>query len=284
MTQPPRYFASLLTPILNGLFATLFPANCRICDARLLTAARLPVCADCLQQMRAIEGPVCDICGERLLSPHLLDEAGGYGACGLCRAAAPPFVKAAAYGSYEAGLRDLIHLLKYQRVRPAAAVLGRMLAEAITTLAADFGAAPPMVVPVPLHRSKERQRGFNQSEDIVGAALKHVPLHLSISRDALARVRMTESQTGLTRRQRQENMRGAFRAPRPALIAGRDVLLVDDVFTTGATLAECARVLRRAGAERVFAATVARVLKAEITGVRPDEEFDNEPLTMAAQA
>jgi ComF family protein len=234
--------------------------------------------------MRAIEGPVCDICGERLVSHHLLDEAEGRGCCGLCRAEAPPFTKAAAYGSYEAGLRELIHLLKYDRVRPAAGVLGRMLAEALTTLSPHFGPVSPVVVPVPLHRLKERQRGFNQSELIAAESLKRLPLCLTINKGTLVRVRPTESQTGLTRRQRQENMRGAFRVARPELIAGSDVLLVDDVFTTGTTISECARVLRRAGAERVFAATVARVLKGDATGAQPEEDVDNEPLTMAAQA
>ncbi len=227
---------------------------------------------------------MCDICGERLISHHLLDEAEGRGVCGLCRAEVPPFAKAAAYGSYDAGLRELIHLLKYDRVRPAAVVLGRMLAEAITVLSGHFGPVPPVVVPVPLHRTKERQRGFNQSEVIAAEALKNVVVSLTMQKNAMVRVRPTESQTGLTRRQRQENMRGAFRVACPELIAGRDVLLVDDVFTTGTTISECARVLRRAGAERVFAATVARVLKGDAIGALTKEDLDNESLTMAAQA
>lgn len=250
----------------------------------MLTLSRLPVCDTCLADIQAIDGPVCDICGERLLSHHLLDEAEGRGRCGLCRQSEPLFAKAAAYGSYEGGLRELIHLLKYDRVRPAAAVLGRMLAEAVTDLTSLFDDAAPIVVPVPLHPAKQRQRGFNQSELIAAECLKRNPLHLTMCTAALVRQRPTESQTGLTRHQRQENIRGAFRVPRPELVARRDVLLVDDVFTTGTTVSECARVLRRAGATRVFVATVARVLKAEVTFAEPEESSEEEPLTMAAQA
>lgn len=249
-----------------------------------MTASRLPVCQSCLDEIHGTEGPVCEICGERLASHHLLDEAEGRGQCGLCRRWQPPFAKAAAYGSYEAGLRDLLHLLKYERVRPAAAVLGRMLAEAVAVLSAHFGDAPPLVIPVPLHAAKQRQRGFNQSELIAGESLKHLRLHLSLCTGAVLRQRATESQTGLTRHQRRENMRGAFVVVRPELVAGRDVLLVDDVFTTGTTVSECARVLRRAGAARVLVATVARVLRAEAAFARQEENSEEEPLSMAAQA
>ena len=203
----------------------------------------------------------------------------------MCLQNEPVFTRAAAYGSYQEGLRDLLHLLKYQHVRPAAGVLGRMLAEVIADLAEAFGSQPPVVIAVPLHAAKLRQRGFNQSELIARAALKLRPaaLNVNVNTAVLARHKATESQTGLTPQQRRENLRGAFRVRRPAEIQGRDVLLVDDVFTTGATVSECARVLRRAGAERVFVATVARVLKPEAARVTPPEELEK-PVSLAAHA
>jgi ComF family protein len=208
--------------------------------------------------------------------------------CGVCRRMEPPFAKAVSYGSYEAGLRDLIQLLKYQGVRPAARVLGRMVSEVVLPLAADFGVIPPVVVPVPLHAAKLRQRGFNQSELIARAALKNLCAGASlqpmeIRTDVLARTRPTQSQTGLTRHQRRENVRGAFVLHNPAAIAGRDVLLIDDVFTTGTTVSECARVLRKAGAAKVLVVTVARVLAPEPTMAHPDIKIDS-MRAMAAHA
>jgi len=195
--------------------------------------------------------------------------------------AAPPFVRAVAYGSYDGGLRELIHLLKYGRVRPAAGVLGRMLAEVIQNFGSEFTSA--VVVPVPLHKSKLRQRGFNQAEEIAGAALKNLNRSgLTLAAGVLERKRATESQTGLTDHQRQENVRGAFLVTSPEPIKDRDVLLVDDVFTTGATASECARVLRRHGTDRVFVATVARVLKAEAAWAAPDQI--EEPRVLKAYA
>jgi ComF family protein len=121
-----------------------------------------------------------------------------------------------------------------------------------------------LVVPVPLHVRKLRQRGFNQSELIARAALKlKSNAGLRLNADLLERRRETKSQIGLSRHQRRENIRGAFVVAKPDELDGREVLLVDDVFTTGTTVSECARVLRRAGASKVYVATVARTLKTE---------------------
>jgi ComF family protein len=213
--------------------------------------------------MRPIAGGVCAVCGERLFSPYAVSSAAGEPRCGLCRRIAPSFTRAVAYGSYEGGLRELIHLLKYGGVLPAANVLGRMLAEAIATLDPDFSAAPVIVVPVPLFHSRQRQRGFNQAELIARAALKLLPAgeQVRLSERVLERKRETQSQTGLTSHQRRENMRGAFVVAQPETVGGQQVLVVDDVYTTGATVSECARILLRAGASKVWVATVARTLK-----------------------
>jgi ComF family protein len=199
----------------------------------------------------------------------------------------PPFEKAVAYGSYAGGLRDLIHLLKYQQVRPAANILGRMLAEAAADIEKEIPAGVVMVVPVPLHARKRSQRGFNQAELIARAAVKQLarPDRYQLSTGVLVRRRETESQIGLTRHQRRENLRDAFVVTDAGQISNRHVLLVDDVFTTGATASECARVLRRAGAARVWVATVARALKiADVFAMPSDlpEESSEDRHVMAA--
>ena len=242
-------------------------------------------------------GRLCSVCGERLLSPHILASAEGQILCPFCSRVEQQFSKAVAYGSYEGVLRELVHLLKYAGVRPAAGVLGRALAEAISIrelFPGDVSASSPvLVVPVPLHRSRRRQRGFNHAELIARAAMKFLAsdprmVPMVIGQDVLERRRETQSQIGLTIHQRQENMRGAFAVKRAQEVNGREVLLVDDVYTTGATVSECARVLRRAGASKVWVATVARTLKmaSNYGGIKPalpvaSVEFDKTPLGKA---
>lgn len=282
VARRPALF-SRATVLAESLFATLFPADCHICGEPLIRISRLPVCDACLESIQPIEGGLCAICGGRLISPHAFRDDHGEARCGLCRRLEQPFAKAAAYGSYEGGLRDLIHMLKYQRVRPAANVLGRMLAEAILGLAPFWNEAHLLMVPVPLFPGKLRQRGFNQAEVIARVALKlsPTPERYKLCSDALERCRDTQSQTGLTPHQRRVNLRGAFRVKDRDRIRGREILLVDDVLTTGATASECARVLRRAGATRVWVVTVARTLKSEVRGMHFEPE-ESTTLTMAA--
>lgn len=262
--KPRVRIASLFTSatwVAESLFATLFPSDCRICSTPLINISRLPVCNGCLQQIHPVDGTVCAICGEKIQSS--LSQTSSLTQCGLCQKKAPPFTRAVAHGSYSGNLRELIHLLKYEQVRPAANVLGEFLAEAIAGFEMNL-ANRVLVVPVPLYKSKHRQRGFNQAELIAKAALKFKDSEKFVLKSRLLkRLRPTESQIGLTRHQRRENIRGAFGILHPEEIAGHEVLLVDDVFTTGTTVSECARILIRAGASKVWVATVARTLKME---------------------
>jgi ComF family protein len=267
----------------ESLFATLFPSDCRLCGLPLIRISRLPVCDNCLSHMTPTTEELCSTCGERIAAPRL-GEKDVERRCAACLSAEPAFYKAAAYGSYSGGLRDLIHLLKYDHVRPAANVLGRMLAEVIEGLAVGFGHSLPIVIPVPLHSRKLRERGFNHSELIARVALKLRPasLDLVLRPDLLLRRRATESQTGLSRDQRQRNVRGAFAVSRAEDVRDREILLVDDVLTTGTTVSECARVLQRAGATRIWVATVARTLKSE--AVWAVHEFTEEDEALASKA
>jgi ComF family protein len=228
----------------------------------LLNISRLPVCLDCLDRVEPLGGKICSICGERVLSSYTLTDPDGLRRCPVCRRIERPFERAVAYGSYDEGLRELIHLLKYNGVRPAANVLGRMLADTIAVVEPEFEQAIVDVVPVPLFEGKRHQRRFNQAELIARSAVKtYASERLQLAPDLLRRTRDTHSQIGLTSHQRRENMRGAFAVPHAADVKGREILLVDDVYTTGTTVTECVRVLRRAGASRVWVATVARTLK-----------------------
>ena len=150
--------------------------------------------------------------------------------------------------------------MKYSGVRPAARPLGHHLAEALRSTLSEFP-GDWLVVPVPLHPARRRSRGYNQAELIARVALRHLrDSRLQLAPKVLVRTRFTESQTGFTREQRRQNLRGAFAVPRRVHLRGRRVLLVDDVLTTGATADECSRILLGAGAEQVLVATVARAV------------------------
>ncbi|MGC9159101.1 MAG: ComF family protein, partial [Terracidiphilus sp.] len=180
--------------------------------------------------------------------------------------APPPFVRAVAYGPYLDRMRAAIHALKYDRMHAASRSLGRMLAAAIARLEGE-APAEMLVVPIPLHRSKYAQRGFNQARVLAVHALRalaksHPGWRLRLAPQTLMRLRATESQAGLTPRQRRLNVRGAFTVLDAAAVSQRHVLLVDDIFTTGATARAASQALLRAGAASVWVATLARAGRA----------------------
>jgi ComF family protein len=265
-------FVSFAKRAAATVFFTFFPADCRICNTPLLEISRIPVCQACIAAVCPLQGSYCAVCGEDLHLPgrdEVPSDAGDKvthkndARCALCQRTDPPYERAVAYGAYDGPLRDLIHLLKFQQVRPVGNVLGRMLAQTISAFESTMPVGKIVVVPVPLYSRKRAQRGFNQAEAIADHALQELkcPERFELCTSILLRRRDTASQIGLTRHQRRENLRGAFEVRNPTRIAKRDILLIDDVFTTGTTASECARVLLRAGAARVWVATVGRTLK-----------------------
>jgi ComF family protein len=208
-------------------------------------------------------GTLCSVCGEKLVAQRYAGDPNPV--CDLCRRATPRFRRAVAYGAYDGALRDLLHIFKYQGVRSAAPLLGRLLGRAVETAGIE---GPFLVVSVPLTAVKRRSRGFNQAEEIArrfcaSASSSGLRAAAGIQLDSalLVRNRETVSQTGLTRPQRQANLRGAFVVKNPEKLRGKRVLLVDDVMTTGATAGECVRIMMKSGAKEVFVATVARATR-----------------------
>jgi ComF family protein len=186
-------------------------------------------------------------------------------------------VRAVAFGIYQDRMKDAIHALKYGRLHPAARRLGRMLAEAIAQLASE-APVEMLVVPVPLHRAKYSDRGFNQARSLAVHALtflrkSHPWWRLTLASSALMRLRETGSQAGLTPRQRRLNVRGAFSVSDPSEVDSRHILLIDDIFTTGATARAAAQALLRAGAASVWVATLARARRIHESQRR--SEFEN---------
>jgi ComF family protein len=205
---------------------------------------------------------MCARCGDLLDAPVLESAPSSAGLCRACRLAPPPFVRAVAFGLYQDRMKAAIHALKYDRLQPAAHGLGRMLACAIAQLAAE-APAEMLVVPVPLHRLKHAERGFNQARLLAAYALEalrksHPEWRLTLASSTLMRLRATENQAGLTPRQRRLNVRAAFSVSDPAAVDSKHILLIDDILTTGATARAAALALVRAGAASVWVATLAR--------------------------
>jgi ComF family protein len=155
-------------------------------------------------------------------------------------------------------------------MQPIAAQLGRLLADTLETDVCPLaGPTGLLVIPVPMHTAKQRQRGFNHAELLARTAIRelrrrHPQWNLELDTSLLKRVKVTVSQAGLTNHQRRQNLRGAFFVPFSDRLEGRDVLLIDDIYTTGSTARACSRVLRNAGARSVWVATVARAQRHEV--------------------
>ncbi|MGA8530637.1 MAG: ComF family protein [Acidobacteriaceae bacterium] len=250
---------------LDSISAVLFPSDCRVCGLPLARFSFLPICQSCWHDLPAQTVPLCIRCGEALtFDLPGQDEA----LCRPCRTTPPDFERAVAHGVYRGTLRSLLHLLKYDGLQPLAHQLGILLADQIL----EIPGLPQnlSVVPVPLYRSKRRERGFNQAEHLARAAMRVVrrrrpDMRVQIEAGLLERQRATESQAGLTPHQRRANVRGAFFVPRRKAVEGRNILLIDDIYTTGATARACATAFKRAGAARIWVATIARAQKEFVT-------------------
>lgn len=248
----------------DALASIFLPAVCRLCDQLLTHASRLPICPECLASFSRIDGSVCDLCGlplEQIYNTADPGRAEDVPLCTECSVAKLRFDRARSFAVYEKALVRAIVLLKFEEMDPLADWFADRLAEIVArspeTLRAD------LVVPVPLHRSRQTERGFNQAELFSKRLAKRLGLpHEGV---LLVRKRPRPDKHLLTSHERWEAVRGAFATRSGSQVDNRRVLLVDDVMTTGATLDACSKALRDAGASSVIGLTVARSI------LRPQE-------------
>lgn len=217
------------------LLDALFPPKCAGCKARGHW-----LCPDCLRRIERLSEPLCGVCRQPIAP----------GVAHGCRSGVASVSLLVAAGFHAGPLREAVHALKYQGRHGIAATLAALLAPVLVPLLREGD----LVVPVPLHPSRERERGYNQAARLAAELTYLHPVEVVPA--ALRRTRDTAQQTTLSGTQRAANVRGAFTATSP-LVAGRRVWLLDDVCTTGATLGACAQAVRQAGARQVMGAVVA---------------------------
>lgn len=233
-----------LSALLDPVLALIYPPRCSLCRTLCSAACLCDACADAITP---VPDPKCAHCGH---------PCGDNIHCSNCRFRRPAFVRGRALGGYEGILRDAIHRFKFHDRPALAEPLGIRLAafaraESSFLHSLQFDA----LVPVPMHPTRKRLRGYNQSERLARVVARELSLPLETR--CLVRARPTRPQVGLSGKSRQTNLHGAFAVPHPAGVTGKTLLLIDDVTTTGATLNECAATLTSAGAQAVYALTLA---------------------------
>ena len=245
------------------LAATLFEQRCTVCGKVHPRNEQRdqPVCPDCLAHLQPRTGGYCPACGEPFADPAL-----PLSLCGLCLKEPPPWISLTTCGIHEGLLRELVLRAKFRHDLPATRCLGNFLAAQLLRCPdSPFNSSNSgqvLLVPMPLHSSRLRQRGNNQCMLLAAALLAGLKRRLSpknlprIAPEALVRTRVTPTQRGLDRKSRQQNVHHAFAAS--PVVSGRIILLLDDVLTTGATMRQATQTLLQAGALRVHCAAIAR--------------------------
>jgi len=229
-----------------SLLEFFLPRMCLFCGVPVGETAVVAVCPECEARIAWVASPLCTCCGRVFESRDGTDRV-----CGDCQTDPPPFARARAATLYDGPVTQAITRFKFSRQMALLPVMQHWLQRPHCL---ELVAAADLLAPVPLHPKRIKHRGFNQS-----LLLAQAFFGAAVAREALTRTRHTAPQVGLNPKERQDNVKGAFAVADPVRVKGQSVLLIDDLYTTGATVKECARVLRKAGARRVEVLTVARV-------------------------
>lgn len=235
----------------------LYPPRCRACAERIYGRDGEYFCRDCWGKIETIGHPLCNVCGR-----PFPDAGGDDHRCGVCLARPPQFFQARSWAFYprqeieDHPLRQAVQRFKYGRKVSLGKPLGRLMAQGCRDCLASW--VPDLILPVPLHPRRLRWRGFNQSVLLARQLSRAygVPMDPLL----LRRIKETPPQTQLNEEERRRNVRGAFALAPGRSVENKNILLIDDVYTSGATVNECSRTLKKNGAKLVYVLTLARAV------------------------
>lgn len=233
-----------LSNFIHGLLSLIFPFNCPICHSKLESKNKNYICIKCWKEIKLIKGDICSKCG-RLSALSI---------CSLCKKNQYYFNRARAAGIYEGALREYIHMFKYKKKTYLAEPLGKLLSDMIEN--DEILNKSDLLIPIPLDTRRYREREFNQAYLLADVASRRVSI--PVSTENLRRTRVTLPQTGLNRKQREKNVKNIFQVNNAEEFKDKNIIVIDDVFTTGATVNACAKALRKSGSGTVNVVTVAR--------------------------
>lgn len=237
--------------IISSLLNLFLPKRCLICHSPLKKDIGNPICLDCWKKVKFSSGPLCPICGRPFRSDVSLSMSPDH-ICDLCRKTKPNFERHFYVGLYEGILSEVIILYKYKKRVSLTYPLSYLLCKKIMNIPKI-----DIIIPIPLHNRRLRYREFNQSLLLSNLIGQH--LDRPVMKGVMAKIKDTRPQVDLDRDERRRNNKNAFSITDRRLIKGKRILLVDDVFTTGSTVNECAKILKRSGAYSVYAVTLAMV-------------------------
>ncbi len=247
---------NMIEYITEGILNFVFPLDCKICEKPIRESKGYSICEDCFKTIELIERPCCIKCGKPLISTDFFKQNREI-LCLDCKRKKYSFEFSRSTGVYDKVLKKCIHLFKYYGEKKLAKPLGKLMVDSLVKND-EFKKKIDLIIPVPLHRNDLKKRGFNQSV-LLGKVVGDY-FSIPVGESVLVKKKLTPFQVNLSKKEREKNILRVFSVEKPEEVKGKNILILDDVFTTGSTVEECAKELMKARAKNIFVLTLARTV------------------------
>lgn len=242
--------------IKEGILNFVFPLDCKMCEKPIRESKGYSICEDCFKTIELIERPYCEKCGKPLIPTDFFKQNRKI-LCLDCKREKYSFEFSRSTGVYDKVLKKCIHLFKYYGEKKLAKPLGKLMVDSLVKND-EFKKKIDLIIPVPLHRNDLKKRGFNQSI-LLGRVIGNY-FSIPVRENVLIKKKLTPFQVNLSKKERKKNILRVFSVEKPEEIKGKNILILDDVFTTGSTVEECTKELMKAQAKNIFVLTLARTV------------------------